>query len=149
MKNGLAAVWAFKKIVVSVAAVAVLALGGCASRPRELASNCLTPSEKPTAELLFGRLGDGAPNVSEAEFTRFLNSEVSPRFPDGLTVVNAKGGWTLPTGSDLGQRPKLVMIVLHGGSDDQAKLMAIRTVYQARYHQQSVLLPTGPGCLST
>ena len=137
---------AFKKIVFPLAAV--LALAGCASRPRELAANCLPSSEKPTAELLFGRLADGAPSVSEAEFNRFIYPEVSPRFPDGLTVVNAKGRWSLPAGSVIGERPKLVMIVLHGASDDQAKLEAIRSVYQARYHQQSVLLPTGPGCVS-
>ena len=44
-----------------------------------------------TAELVFGRSSDDAahPSVSEADFTRFLDKEVTPRFPDGLTVIDA------------------------------------------------------------
>ena len=41
------------------------------------------------------------------------------------------------------------MIVLRGGADDdQVKLQAIRAAYQSQYHQQSVLLPTGPECVA-
>jgi len=148
MKHGLAVVRALKKSLLPMAGVVALLLAGCASQPHELASNCPTASQKPTAELLFGRGSDGAAGVSEAEFRRFLNREVSPRFPDGLTVVNARGSWTPPAGSDIGGRPKLVMIVLRGGADDQVKLEAIRTAYQAQYHQESVLLPTGPECIA-
>ena len=148
MKHGLAAVRALKESLLPLAGVAALLLAGCAGQPRELASNCPTASQKPTAELLFGRGSGGAVGVSEAEFRRFLSREVSPRFPDGLTVVNAKGSWTPQASSTIGERPKLVMIVLRGGVDDQAKLEAIRAAYQTQYHQQSVLLPTGPECVA-
>ena len=148
MIGGLAAVRILNKIALPIAGSALMALAGCAGGPRELASNCAASSQRPTAELLFARVADGAISVSESEFRRFINREVSPRFPDGLTVVNASGRWSPPAGSGIGERPKLVMIVLRGGSDDQAKLAAIRAAYQAQYHQQSVLLPTGPECIS-
>ena len=148
MKDGLATVRVLNRGVLPILGSVVLMLAGCADPPRELAANCSTNSQKPTAELLFGRVGDGAPSVSEQEFRRFISREVSPRFPDGLTVVNASGRWAPPAGSVIGERPKLVMIVLHGGADDQAKLDAIRAAYLAQYHQHSVLLPTGPGCVS-
>jgi hypothetical protein len=146
--DGLFAVRALNKSVLPIVGLAMLMLAACARQPRELASNCLAASEKPTAELLFGRVGDGASGVSEQEFRRFISREVSPRFPDGLTVMNANGRWAPPAGSAIGDRPKLVMIVLHGAADDQAKLAEIRAAYLAQYHQQSVLLPTGPGCVS-
>ena len=148
MKSGLATVRALNRSVLPILGSAMLILAGCAAPSRELASNCLTSSQKPTVELLFGRIADGAPSVSESEFRRFISREVSPRFPDGLTVVNASGGWAARAGSAIGERPKLVMIVLHGAADDQAKLAEIRAAYLAQYHQQSVLLPTGPGCVS-
>src|SRR5262249_27399903 len=45
------------------------------------------------AELMFGRkIGDRI-GVSEAAWARFLDREISPRFPDGLTVVDAAGQW--------------------------------------------------------
>jgi len=148
MKHGLAVVRALKEGLLPLAGVVALLLTGCASQPRELASTCPAASEKPTAELLFGRGSNSVPTVSEAEFRRFLSREVSPRFPDGLTVVNAKGRWAPQASSTIGDRPKLVMIVLRGGSDDQVKLEAIRTAYQVQYHQESVLLPTGPDCIA-
>jgi len=148
MNHGLTTVLTLNRRVLPIVGLAALMLAGCARQPGELASNCSTSSQKPTAELLFGRVAQGAPSVSESEFRRFLTREVSPRFPDGLTVVNARGRWTPPAGSAIGEQPKLVMIVLHGGADDLAKLDAIRAAYQAQYHQQSVLLPTGPGCVS-
>jgi len=142
------AVRILNKSVLQIAGLAMLMLTGCASQPRELASNCAASSQKPTAELVFGRVADGAPNVSDSEFRRFISREVSPRFPDGLTVVDASGRWAPPADAAIGERPKLVMIVLHGAADDQSKLVAIRAAYQARYHQQSVLLPTGAECVS-
>ena len=148
LKHGRAAVRALNRFALPIVGSALLMLAGCASGPRELASGCVASSEKPTAELLFGRVADGATSVSEQEFRRFISREVSPRFPDGLTVVNANGRWTPPTGAEVGRQPKLVMIVLHGAADDQAKLAAIRAAYLAQYHQQSVLLPTGPGCVT-
>jgi hypothetical protein len=148
MNHGLTTLRALNKSLLPIAGLAMLILAGCASQPRQLAASCLAASEKPTAELLFGRVAGGAPSVSEQEFRRFIVREVSPRFPDGLTVMNANGRWAPPAGSAIGERPKLVMIVLHGAADDQAKLAAIRAAYVAQYHQQSVLLPTGPGCVS-
>ena len=53
-------------------------------------------AQKPwvVADLLFARN-----HVSEAGFARFLATEVTPRFPDGFTVIDAKGQWRAP-GSD-------------------------------------------------
>jgi hypothetical protein len=45
------------------------------------------------AELLFGRNIEGRANVSDAQWTDFLGREVTPRFPDGLTVFEAAGQW--------------------------------------------------------
>ena len=43
------------------------------------------------AELFFGRNIGGKLGVTEARWARFLAEEVTPRFPDGLTVLDGTG----------------------------------------------------------
>jgi hypothetical protein len=128
------------------AAVAVT-LSGCAGFP---GSGCPRSGQRATAELVFGRTSDDGtyPGVSEADFARFLDQEVSPRFPDGLTVIDAQGRWTPPAGTAIHEPSKMVMIVLPGHSDDRQKLDAVREAYKQRFHQQSVLLMTHGDCVS-
>ena len=91
---------------------------------------------------------DGTGGVSEAEFSDFLDKDVSPRFPDGLTVIDAEGRWKPPAGSSIREPAKIVMIVLPGHLDDSAKLDSVRSAYKQRFHQQSVLLMTHGDCVS-
>jgi hypothetical protein len=96
------------------------------------------------AELLFSR-----EHVSEARWARFLADDVTPRFPDGLTVIDAKGQWRAP-GSDkiAKQRSKVVMIAMPPGADNDARLQQIVEAYKARFKQQSVGLVVRPACVS-
>ena len=41
----------------------------------------------------------GGGEVSEAEFQKFLDREITPRFPDGLTVYEADGQFLDSTGT--------------------------------------------------
>jgi hypothetical protein len=132
-----------------------LLLGGCATHPPHVAvapvpePPCHSGGYKATAELVFGRVSDdGAAGVSESDFAQFLDAEVSPRFPEGLTVIDAEGRWTPPAGSMIREPAKLVMIVLPGAADDLGKLEAVRQAYKDRFHQQSVLLMTHGDCVS-
>jgi hypothetical protein len=135
------------RVVASAVAMAMLA--GCASAPA-YHNACVDGHQRPTAEIVFGRVigVTEGPGVSEADFANFLDSEVSPRFPDGLTIVDAQGRWTPPAGTVIHEPSKVVMIVLTGRPDDQAKLNAVREAYKRRFQQQSVLLLTQDNCVS-
>ena len=76
---------------------------------------------------MVGRVAeDGSGGVSEADFARFLDGEVSPRFPEGLTVIDAEGRMmTPPAGLMIREPAKLVMIVLPGDKDDAAITQAV------------------------
>ena len=130
-----------------IGAMLAVALAGCAEVPH---NGCPKAGQRATAELVFGRASDDPahPLVSEAEFARFLNEEVSARFPDGLTVIDAQGRWRAPAGDAIHEPSEMVMIVLPGRPDDRAKLDALREAYKRRYHQQSVLLMTHGDCVS-
>ena len=118
-------------LVLFVSGCADFGLGGCSSD--------LAPMTK--AELFFGLSikggGSEALEVSEADWQRFVDAEITPRFPEGLTVEDALGQWKGANGP-IHERAKHLIIVLP--RTEGAKLDAIRTAYKNRFHQESVLL---------
>jgi hypothetical protein len=96
------------------------------------------------AELLFGR-----EHVSEIRWARFLADEVTPRFPDGLTVYDASGQWRAPGSREISkQRSKVVMIAMPPGADNDERLRQIVEAYKTQFKQQSVGLIVRPACVS-
>ena len=94
--------------------------------------------------MLFGRA-----QVSEAAWSRFLAIEVTPRFPDGFTVLDGSGQWRAPGGTKISrERSKVVMIAMAPGADNDAKLQAVIDAYKTRFKQQSVGLIVRPACVS-
>lgn len=122
-------------------------LAGCAG----LAPQACAPGQQAmlSAELLFGRkIGDHV-GVSEAAFRRFVDQEVTPLFPDGLTILDATGQYRDNERSRLIREPsKLVMITMRDEAENRDKLAAIAEAYKRRFDQQSVGLILKPACAS-
>ena len=96
------------------------------------------------AELLFGR-----ERVNEARWQRFVADVITPRFPDGLTVYDARGQWRAPgMRRGIRQRTKVVMIAMPPDAGNEARLQQIIDAYKARFRQLSVGLITYPACIS-
>ena len=91
------------------------------------------------AKLFFGLTDDVA-------FTRFLDTNVTPRFPAGLTVLAADGRWRAPDGRMTQERSGVVLIVAEPGRETLARLEAIRAEYKVAFRQQSVGLALGRVC---
>ena len=98
-------------------------------------------------DLMFGRNIGGRLGVTEARWSRFLADEITPRFPDGLTVVDASGQWRAPGARRIvRERSKLVIIV--AAADAQDKVDAIVDAYKRKFRQQSVGVVVRPACVS-
>ena len=95
-----------------------------------------TPGESyKRTELYFGgNRPDGTP-ITPADFELFLDKEVTPAFPDGLTWLEGHGQWMG------GKEDSYVLIILYPFSDRHAnrELEEIRTDYKDQFEQQSVL----------
>jgi hypothetical protein len=133
----------------ALAAALVGLIGLTATSIAQPALQC-TGNQKPwmVAELLFGR-----GNVSDFNWTRFVDAEITPRFPDGLTVYDARGQWKNPqTGTISRERSKMVMIAMPPDAGNEAKndakLQEIIAAYKTRFRQQSVGLIIRPSCVS-
>jgi hypothetical protein len=104
----------------------------------------LMPSAE--AELFFGRNIAGREDVSDDDWRRFVDEEVTPRFPAGLSVADVDGQYRNSAGTIVRERSKELIIVTPGGAGDTMKLNAIRDAYKRRFNQESVLLTTFPIC---
>jgi uncharacterized protein DUF3574 len=104
---------------------------------------------KQVAELLFGRDIGRRIGVSEKSWAYFVARELTPRFPDGLTVTDAIGQWRDPAGGTIVREPaKKVEIVLPGHADDLARLDAVVRIYKSEFRQHSVAVIVRPACVS-
>ena len=129
----------------AVALILLATIAGIASAHAQSALQC-SGTQKPwvVADLLFGRT-----HVSEASWARFLSAEVTPRFPDGFTVIDAKGQWRAPGGEKIShERSKLLMIAMPPAADNDDRLQKIIDAYKTRFKQQSVGLILRPACVS-
>jgi hypothetical protein len=134
----------------SLALSVVLALAQLLSACMMLPQACAPPAESMvTAELLFGRnIGDRL-GVSDAAFADFLAREITPRFPDGLTVMDARGQWRDGEGGRIVREPsKLVLLIFRDESKRRESLSTIVEVYKNRFRQQSVLTSLRTSCVT-
>jgi hypothetical protein len=123
------------------------ALSGCAA----MGTPSCSPGGQPevVAELVFGRNIGNSLGVSEADWNRFLDEEVTPRFPDGLTVMSASGQWRDTERGNVVQEPSKVLVVVLGDeARDKPRIAEIATAYKQRFKQQGVLTMLRPACVS-
>jgi hypothetical protein len=98
---------------------------------------------------MFGRKIGERIGVSNAAWGRFVDREITPRFPDGLTVVDAVGQWRDTRTKRVVREPsKLVTIVLKDAAAGQPLLDAVVAAYKRRFRQQAVAVIVRPACVS-
>ncbi|MEW6454675.1 MAG: DUF3574 domain-containing protein [Pseudomonadota bacterium] len=107
------------------------------------------PGLKPmtVAELFFGGNVGSRLGISNAEFNRFVAGEITSRFPDGLTVLDAHGQWRDPQRMTLAREAsKVVVIAFSEGSADDGRLQKIVDAYKDRFNQKSVGILVRTAC---
>ncbi|HEX4249892.1 MAG TPA: DUF3574 domain-containing protein [Pseudonocardia sp.] len=97
-------------------------------------------------ELFFGTGRAGKPPVSDQEFDAFLDAEITPRFPDGLTMLSGLGQWRGSDGKLTKERSSVVILLYPKPSagDSGTKIEEIRHLYEQKFNQESVLRADDP-----
>ncbi|HEX5378669.1 MAG TPA: DUF3574 domain-containing protein [Phenylobacterium sp.] len=130
-----------------MAAAAVVGLSGCASLEKSRCPAGQQPMR--TAQLFFGQNIGGKPGISDAEFRKFTDEELTSRFPQGLTVLDGGGQWKGPDNKLIREAAKVVVLVLPArGGDVTRKLGEVRQAYVQRFRQDSVMLVTQKACVA-
>jgi hypothetical protein len=119
---------------------AALLLAACTPPPAQMAAPaCATPLKAALqVDLYFGR-GSAGREVSDAEWASFLNEEVTPRFPDGLSVFDVSGQYRNAQGAIERERSKRLTVVVFDAPFHLGKVQAIVASYSRRHGQDSVL----------
>jgi hypothetical protein len=83
--------------------------------------------------------------VSEAKWRQFLDKEVTPRFPSGLSVVDVYGQWQGKSDTTPQRlRSKLLIVDYDDSPENRDKVEAIRSAWKRLTGDLSVLRVTQP-----
>ncbi|MGV9882021.1 DUF3574 domain-containing protein [Streptomyces sp. NPDC003006] len=146
------------RLAVAGAATAVLAVGAPAayasldgeSRPSSSAASSATSSSastvtrgKPFVEtrLFFGtERPDGGPAVTDKQFMAFIDKEVTPGFPEGLTIQDGRGQWRDSNGRIERERSYELILLYPTGEARKRDVLVeeIRSDYEKAFAQDSV-----------
>lgn len=81
----------------------------------------------------------------ETVWNDYLDNVVTPRFPEGLTLINAAGQWRVKEGQKPRRGSSKVIILIHEGTEDKfQKLDEIRELWKERSGHISVLKVSVP-----
>jgi hypothetical protein len=122
-------------------AAALLALAACTPPPAHTVAPACAAPLKPAlqVDLYFGEIGD-------REWAAFLDQEVTPRFPDGLSVLDVRGQYRNQQGTIAHERSRLLVIVVFDAPAHAGRVQAIVDGFTRRYRQESVLRVERPVC---
>jgi hypothetical protein len=114
-----------------------VALAGCASfsEPR-----CSVGEQRLVSDLLyFG---------TAAQWSDFLGTVVTPKFPEGLSVWPASGQWRSATGAITREASHVLNLVHPETEAADSAVRAIVTAYKSQFQQEAVLRVRGSACVS-
>lgn len=91
------------------------------------------------SRLYFG-LGSPEGPIAQPAFQAFVDEVVTPRFPDGLTLLAADGQWRGQDGKTEREGSRVLELVHEASPEVDQKLAQIVALYKQRFHQESVLV---------
>lgn len=131
----------------------VLTWAGCASGTKPEPAATVVPVQAKAGwvrtELYFALGGWEETALStepEERWAKFLDTEVTPRFPDGLSVIDVYGQWrSRKAGATLQRERSRLLVILHPATEDaSAKIEEIRKAWKRPTGEESVLRVSQP-----
>jgi hypothetical protein len=133
------------KAGLALGALIVLAASLCWVMPAA-AEACADPL-KPMlrAELFFGRTVGDRFGVTDRLWQMYVDRELTPRFPEGFTVVDGKGQWR-EGDAVLREASKIVTVVAADSAEVRTRIATAMNAYIKQFRQKSVGLVTQAVC---
>ena len=132
----------------SFAILAILLVLACTAvyEPPTVQDTCPTGTDRFVEYRLFFGRSTADSVVSEEEWNAFLANEITSRFSEGLTVLDAYGQWRSGSEELLREQSKLVLILAPPGDRPLEQTMAIAEAYKSQFDQESVLRVVTDAC---
>lgn len=138
-----------RAMMISLAAATVL--GGCVSVPEQRPAQAMTCAvgEPMVETMLFLGMATPTGSVSRYDFQKFVESEVTPRWKEGYTILEGQGLWFSEQRNVTEREPSRVLVRFHdGGAEASAAIEAIRAAYIRAFSQDAVLRTDRPSCVA-
>lgn len=90
-------------------------------------------------ELYFGENEPGGKSVKAKAWLDFLKKEVTPRFPRGMTVLDAYGQMQHHSGRIEHQDTRVIILVYKAGSAGEKRVGEVIAAYRARFENAQVM----------
>ena len=87
--------------------------------------------------------------MQHAILVEFVASVVTPRFPGGFSVWEARGEWRSAGGSIAREKSFVLNVVHPPGHGADESLASIVAAYKERFAQEAVLRVRSPACSSS
>jgi hypothetical protein len=129
-------------------AAALAVLAGCQTAPPSAPACPVGQISQQTAQLYFGGAFGPSSKVSDAQFRKYVDEELTPRFPDGLTVLDGGRQWKGEENRAIREAAKVVLIVLPKALGVQMRINAARSAYRNRFHQDALVEVLPPACVA-
>jgi hypothetical protein len=104
-----------------------------------LTSGCACHKSFIDSRLFFG-LQTTTGNIPTDTLQAFIDSVITPRFPDGLTRYDAEGQWKDGKGAIVKEKSVVIEILHTATPETRKKIEEIRIMYKKKFGQESVLL---------
>ena len=123
-----------------------LSASACATAPQRIAACPAGESEVRIAQLFLGAPSTG--RVSERALRRFVDQEITPRFPDGVSVVSGGPQWTGKSDGLIRDSAKVVLIALPAAGNAHRRVEQVRAAYRARFGLESFVAIPPATCMA-
>ena len=112
------------------------------ARQPEISDNNVSPKTFLKDELYFGLTKPGGETISDSEWQEFVKAVITPRFREGLTVLDGSGQFLNRDGILIRENSKIVILIYENSPGKNRAIQEIIENYKRRFQQESVLRTT-------
>jgi len=123
----------------------LLLAGACAQVP---GPGCSSGQQAAVQDLLYFGTAMPGGTVTAEDWRLFLDTVVTPKFPEGLSVWPVAGQWKSAAGPIVREGSFVLDLVHPEGAGHDAAIGEIVASYKARFRQEAVMRVRSPVCIS-
>lgn len=124
----------------SLAAAALALVAACTPPPERPSSLQISTCTAQTQSRLYFGLDTPDGPVPDAAWEEFVDGVVTPRFAQGMTLLEARGQWRDAQGVTAKEKSRVIELVHADTAADRQALSEIVSAYKARFRQEAVLM---------
>lgn len=124
-----------------------LLLTGCQS-PQPDRASCQVGSAMQQTQLWFGLSRPDGQSISTQQWQSFVDQVITPAFPQGLSIVEARGQWLGNNGVRVSENSRGLLLIYPASKEKSQAIDHIRTRYQQLFAQDSVMRVDQPVCVA-